>query len=268
MERKCVPVFMLGYFFCVSASLFYVSIISVTRMRLIFACPRQEFLEAIRRETGSSQFVSSPLLAAVQIEETSDVRCAERMRSSATETMAYISPANSLGFMDGGIDRVYSREMFPGVEAALKRRIKEVGAQTFLGRPYLPIGSAICLSVRRSVSEFLVSAPTMFLPHDVSRTHNAYHAFLAALTATEKRRINILVCPALCCGYGKMSSGESASQIMRALYDFVVHQKRTRDIHPDEDVVFAENHADIENEQPNNFDNREIKTFRVTDIVR
>jgi O-acetyl-ADP-ribose deacetylase (regulator of RNase III) len=40
---------------------------------------------------------------------------------------AFVSPANSIGFMDGGIDYVYSRDMFVGVEKAVKGKIREIG---------------------------------------------------------------------------------------------------------------------------------------------
>ena len=47
---------------------------------------------------------------------------------------AFVSPANALGFMDGGVDWVLSRLMFPGVEGPLRARIRELGGVTRLGR--------------------------------------------------------------------------------------------------------------------------------------
>ena len=48
---------------------------------------------------------------------------------------AFVSPANSLGFMDGGIDFVLSRFMFPGVEASVKAAFAREGAQ--IGRAHV-----------------------------------------------------------------------------------------------------------------------------------
>src|SRR5689334_15250017 len=60
----------------------------------------------------------------------------------------FVSPANSLGFMDGGIDLAYSRIMFPGIELKVKNRINELGKVNLLGRKYLPIGSAIIINTQ------------------------------------------------------------------------------------------------------------------------
>jgi len=43
------------------------------------------------------------------------------------KTVVYVSPANSLGFMDGGIDKVLSQVMFSGVETQLKELINKYG---------------------------------------------------------------------------------------------------------------------------------------------
>ena len=40
------------------------------------------------------------------------------------KVQAIVSPANSFGFMNGGIDAVYMH-MFPGIEARTQKRIKE-----------------------------------------------------------------------------------------------------------------------------------------------
>jgi len=143
-----------------------------------------------------------------------------------TRGRAFVSPANSIGYMDGGIDLAYSA-MFPGCQRRLQKRIAQLGITTALGRPYLPVGSAVALPQDAARSTFLISAPTMFLPEDVSRTRNAYHCFTAALQVYARcvvplsgGRVNTLVCPALCCGYGLMDASESARQISAAFRDF------------------------------------------------
>ena len=101
------------------------------------------------------------------------------------ENSCFVSPANSLGFMDGGIDLVLSRTIFPGIEPQVRERIRQLGIMSSLDRPYLPIGSAI--SVSHGANSHLIVAPTMFLPHDVRGTENAYYSFYAALKMWDKQ---------------------------------------------------------------------------------
>lgn len=176
------------------------------------------------------------------------------------ENAAFISPANSLGFMDGGIDYVLSREMFKGVERRVRARVRELDIPTLLGRPHVPVGSATAFQVGETTA--LISAPTMFLPHDVSKTRNAYHAFMASLAVLRKFQrtmpsLKRLVCTSLCGGCGKMAPSAIAEQLRSAYDDFVAGRI------PDEIAFAAENDvfitADHNDEQPTNFDNREIK---------
>ena len=115
------------------------------------------------------------------------------------------------------------------------------------------------------------------MPHDVSDTRNAYHAFKAVLTAFERfvvarddDRIDTLVCPALCCVYGRMPAKESARQIADALRDFVRdHHHRSENTGEDKgdacawvDGAFI-GPSTVDEEQPDNFDCREIKTVDI-----
>ena len=191
------------------------------------------------------------------------------IRSVQKEYTTFVSPANCLGFMDGGIDWVLSREMFDGVEQAVRNRIERIGICTGLGRFYLPIGSALLVPTNREHS-YLISAPTMFLPHDVSETKNAYWSFLAALMLhkqwTEHTNIpTTLVVTSHCCGYGKMLPEVSANQMRQAYTDFCIGKVP-------EKVGFQTNPyvmllQERDEEQPNNYDNREIKQIAVTDVM-
>jgi O-acetyl-ADP-ribose deacetylase (regulator of RNase III) len=188
------------------------------------------------------------------------------VRSVPRDGTVYVSPANSLGFMDGGIDAVYT-EMFPGVQRAVQRRIRELGHRTALGRYYLSVGSALLVPCQGPSA--LITAPTMFLPHDVSGTRNAYYALVAALSLFLKHaRLTrepwkTLVCPAMCCGYGKMSHNEAADQMCDALLDVLVKgnvpEELSHALYPQWFLTH-----DRDDEQPINFDNREIRSFDVS----
>jgi O-acetyl-ADP-ribose deacetylase (regulator of RNase III) len=134
----------------------------------------------------------------------------------------YISPANSLCFMDGGIDLALSRIIFPGIEAEVKREVRALRYETRLGRPYLPIGSSLLLD---KGAKSLVVAPTMLLPQDVRNTQNAYFSTMAVLyniLIYHKQSLDSvdIVFTSVCCGYGKMSEDESIFQIVRAVQDY------------------------------------------------
>lgn len=202
-----------------------------------------EFIEAAKVEFGDRAYC-----------RLRDIREVDR------EGAAFVSPANSLGFMDGGIDATL-RDMFPGCERRLKQRIRELGLLTGLGRPYLPVGSAHWQPV--GPNTVLISAPTMFLPHDVSMTKNAYWAMMAALCAAEAAQMKRLVVPSLCCGWGRMPVAKAAAQMREAIDDWATGHRPT----PEHDagvgwILLPSRDA----EQPANYDNREIGVGKYADM--
>ena len=73
----------------------------------------------------------------------------------------YVSPANSLCFMDGGIDYALSRIIFRNIEYEVKATVKQLGIKTRFGRDYLPIGSCVIMDKGHKA---LAVAPTMLFP--------------------------------------------------------------------------------------------------------
>src|ERR1022692_1189346 len=88
---------------------------------------------------------------------------------------AYVSPGNSHGIMDGGLDRLL-RARFPGVEAKVQKAIDRGGG-------LLPVGQAVIVETDDSDVPFLVCAPTMAVPSSLANTRNVHEAMLAALRA-------------------------------------------------------------------------------------
>lgn len=164
---------------------------------------------------------------------------------------AFISPANSLGFMDGGIDYVLSRIMFPGIEQKVKQAFKSRGHISLLGRPYLPIGKAVTVETQHP-DVFLIAAPTMWLPQDVQDTHNAYHAMYAILEEAQKYpKIKKIMLCGLCSGCGMMHPKEAIQQMFNAYTDFKDGRPATYTI------------AQIADEQPYEYMNTEFKHISV-----
>lgn len=180
------------------------------------------------------------------------------VRAVQKENTCFVSPANSFGFMDGGIDYPLSRHVLPGIEPKVKQRIRQLGLTTNLGRPYLPIGSVVAVP-HDSDNAHLIVAPTMFLPHDVRGTRNPYWSYFAALhmwkKLCEQKKVEFnLVLTSHCCGCGLVPGPESANQFKMAYDDFVAGRgdKPTRE---SEDCLLYPNHDAA---QPANYDNREI----------
>jgi O-acetyl-ADP-ribose deacetylase (regulator of RNase III) len=134
---------------------------------------------------------------------------------------AIVSPANSFGYMDGGIDAVYAERFGP--EAC--ERLRVLLRAAWDGE--LPVGCAAIVETGDDAFPFLVSAPTMRVPMNVSDTVNAYLAFRAALIAVReanRRRpgmIRSIMCPGMCTYFGHMSPEKSARQ-MRFAHRLVV----------------------------------------------
>jgi O-acetyl-ADP-ribose deacetylase (regulator of RNase III) len=140
----------------------------------------------------------------------------------------YVSPANSLCFMDGGIDYALSRIIFPNIEGEIKNIVKQLGIKSIIGKSYLPIGSSIILN---KSNKSLVISPTMLLPQNVSNTKNAYYATMAVLyniLINNKENINDIdiIFTSLCCGYGKMEEDESIKQIIEGIKDYVNYKPK------------------------------------------
>jgi len=148
-----------------------------------------------------------------------DVSCGDIFDKSAD---AIISPANSFGFMDGGIDYAYLRFLGTQLQDELQMciRLKHDGE--------LPVGTAAILKTGHPVIKYLVSCPTMRVPEDVSDTVNAYLAFRAGLIAIRNFNeangdmIASVLCPGLGTLTGRISPDACAKQ-MKTAYDKVIH---------------------------------------------
>lgn len=129
---------------------------------------------------------------------------------------AIVSPANSFGYMDGGLDAKYSHFFGWQLEAKLRAFLEEY----HYGE--LPVGQAVIVETEHRDIPYLISAPTMRVPMRISNTPNAFLAFKAALQAvqyfnrTETPKITSVLCPGLGTGEGKMPPERCAYQMLKA----------------------------------------------------
>lgn len=132
-----------------------------------------------------------------------------------------VSPANSFGIMDGGVDAAITRYFGPGLMEAVQRRILD----EFLGEQ--PIGTSFIVETGRAAHPFLAHTPTMRVPMPISRTDNVYVAMWAMLLAVRRhnlasdRKIETVACPGLGTGTGRMDMAEAARQMALAYQHFL-----------------------------------------------
>jgi O-acetyl-ADP-ribose deacetylase (regulator of RNase III) len=130
---------------------------------------------------------------------------------------AVVSPANSFGFMDGGIDLAYRRYFGIDLQSRVQSKIKT----EFFGE--LPVGQAMVVPTGHEIVPYLVAAPTMRIPDRIADTVNVYLAFRATLLAVRRynegspNAIGSLGVPALGTGIGAMPLTRAARQ-MHAAY--------------------------------------------------
>ncbi len=128
---------------------------------------------------------------------------------------AIVSPANSYGWMNGGIDAVY----LSAFGYQLQVRVQTAIAERYDG--FLPVGCALSvhsMGFGPQYPKYLIVSPTMETPGDVSSTKNAYLSFLAALKEARNLAVETLICPGLCSLTGRMPAMEMAKQ-MRAAFE-------------------------------------------------
>jgi O-acetyl-ADP-ribose deacetylase (regulator of RNase III) len=130
-------------------------------------------------------------------------------------------PANSFGFTDGGVDMAISREVFDWrLQDTLHAQIERDHGGELL------VGQALVMPTGSSRFRYVVVAPTMRVPTDVSGTVNAYLAMRAilrtveahnrAMRATPAEQIRALAMPGLGTGTGAMPPERAAYQMWMA----------------------------------------------------
>lgn len=173
---------------------------------------------------------------------------------------AYVTPANVLLFQDSGIDRVYTREIFPDTEKVFREFVRKQGTLSLVGKPYWPIGSAIMIEPKKD--HFLIAAPTMLMPQPVVYTRNAYNATLAALVVGGRSdRIDDIVIPAMCCGWGKMQPQWAATQVWWAILDYEAGIGHGN-VQKIGDIWAYKAQDDFMRDQPNFYENTEFKKIK------
>lgn len=136
-----------------------------------------------------------------------------------------VSPANSFGLMDGGVDLAIIE--FFGQQ--LMDRVQQHIIRDFLGEQ--PVGTSMIVETNHPNHPFLAHTPTMRVPMEIAHTDNVYKAMAALLLAvhrhnqTAERKIESIACPGLGTGTGRVPYKEAARQMALA-YGYFLNPPR------------------------------------------
>src|SRR5919199_1599869 len=150
------------------------------------------------------------------------------------ECDAVVSPANSFGFMDGGIDMLYSRYFGWHVQERLQRLI----VQRHHGE--LLVGTAEIVETHDTRIPYLISTPTMRVPMVLHDSVNPYLACRAALLLVKygvfsagshegepiTSYVKRVAFPGLGTGVGRVAPHICARQVRAAIEEVVLGRTR------------------------------------------
>lgn len=128
---------------------------------------------------------------------------------------AIVSPGNSFGFMDGGLDLLISKRLSWEVQTELRNYIQSTELKELL------VGQTYCVSAKERM---VICAPTMRIPTNegIPASVNAYLSMKGILIEVlNNDAIKSVAIPGLCTGTGKMHPHVAAKQ-MWAAYNEVV----------------------------------------------
>lgn len=137
-----------------------------------------------------------------------------------------VSPANSFGMMDGGVDAAITK--FFGI--ALMERIQQKILDDYLGEQ--SVGTSLIVETGHPQHPFLAHTPTMRVPMQIVGTDIPYIAMWAMLLAVEqhnrhhpRQKIVTVACPGLGTGIGRIPPDEAARQMALAYDHFIYPPK-------------------------------------------
>jgi O-acetyl-ADP-ribose deacetylase (regulator of RNase III) len=161
-----------------------------------------------------------------------DLECVTVHRGSILDVAcdAVVSPANSFGFMDGGIDLLYSHHFGWEVQERLQGLIRSRHHGELL------VGAAEIVETGSPRIPFLIAAPTMRVPMILRDTVNPYLAARAALLLIQRdpvsagafagqpvsSLVSVVAFPGLGTGVGRVGPNTCARQVRVAIEEIVL----------------------------------------------
>lgn len=127
-----------------------------------------------------------------------------------------VSPANSYGYMDGGIDRYYVEFFGQKVQQELQIAI-QIYCKKNREFQYLPVGASVLVETGHLKIPYMIAAPTMISPGPVGK-ENSFFAMSAVLNCAwaNRDKIKNIYCPGLATGIGKVPHKLAANEMATA----------------------------------------------------
>jgi O-acetyl-ADP-ribose deacetylase (regulator of RNase III) len=136
-----------------------------------------------------------------------------------------VSPGNSFGMMDGGIDAAIIKFFGSSLMETVQQRI----LTDYLGEQ--PVGTSMIVETGHLLHPFLAHTPTMRVPMSIIGTDIPYVAMWAMLLSVRRynqhsnHKISSIACPGLGTGIGRVPYSEAARQMALAYDHFLYPPK-------------------------------------------
>ena len=167
---------------------------------------------------------------------------------------AVISPANSFGFMDGGIDGAYMDYFGDDIQLKVRQQIHE------LHHGELLVGQATIVETNNKKIPFLIAAPTMRVPMYLGESVNLYLAARAVFLLIKygnfctgdlkgkpiAKYIKTVAFPGLGTGVGRIRPDICARQVLKAIDDVLLGRYKM----PQSWAEASENHQLLYTDNP------------------
>lgn len=151
------------------------------------------------------------------------------------ECDAVVSPANSFGFMDGGIDAIYMSFFGCEIQQTVRRHIFK------FHNGELVVGNADAVETNHDKIPFLIVAPTMRVPMILQDTVNPYLAARAVFILVSQgkfqtdnfagqkisKHIDRIAFPGLGTGVGRVGFNTCAHQVRQTIDDVLLKNYQT-----------------------------------------
>jgi len=132
----------------------------------------------------------------------------EKADLTKQEVDAIVNPANSLGYMGGG------------VAGAIKHAAGQVVEKEAVRQAPIPVGKAIFTTAGKLKAKFVIHAPTMEKPAQKISAENIKKALKAALELADNMKLKSIAIPGLGTGVGGVSWEEAANVFAEVLKKF------------------------------------------------
>jgi O-acetyl-ADP-ribose deacetylase (regulator of RNase III) len=134
------------------------------------------------------------------------------------EADAVVNPANSFGYMGGGVALAIKRAGGDEIEREAVRKAP------------IAIGKAVATTAGKLKAKFVIHSPTMVNPAGETDGEKVKLATIAALECAEEKGVKSIAFPGMGTGVGGLSYETAAEKMIEAVRDFLKEKKAAKEI--------------------------------------